>query len=315
MSKRTQINLKGRHFLSLADYTSEEIWYLLERIHELKKLNKQGKNPPLLKGKTLGMIFQKLSTRTRVSFEVAMFQLGGHALFLSGNDLQLKRGETIADTSRVLSRYVDGIIARVYHHEDVVDLAKYGSVPVINALSDYSHPCQGLTDIFTIWEKKKDFKNLKIVYLGDGNNVAHSLIFAVAKVGGYIMVGTPAGYEPDKKVVQAGAEIARQSSGRVEVSNDPVKAAEDADVLYTDTWTSMGQEAEHANRVIAFKGYQVNKDLVKYAKKDVLIMHCLPAHRGEEITDEVVDSPNSIVFDQAENRLHTQKAILTEIMK
>lgn len=311
-----KINLKGRHFLSLADYTPAEIWYLLEKTKSMKQqYYRTGKTTPLLKGKTLGMIFQKASTRTRVSFEVAMFQLGGHALFLSSSDMQLKRGETMADTARVLSRYVDGIIARVFAHQDVVDLAKYGNVPVINALSDYSHPCQGLTDIFTIWEKKKDFKNLKIVYIGDGNNVAHSLIFGIAKVGGHIMVGTPAGYEPDKNVVQAGQEIARQTGAKVEVTNDPIKAAEDANVLYTDVWASMGQEAEHEKRLAIFKPYQINKQLVSHVKADCLIMHCLPAHRGEEITDEVVDSPNSIVFDQAENRLHTQKTILAEIMK
>lgn len=309
-----KMNFKGRSFVALSDFTPEEIWHLLKRTEELKKLNKRGKNQPLLKGKTLGMIFQKSSTRTRVSFEVAMFQLGGHALFLSGSDLQLKRGETIADTSRVMSRYVDGIMARVFAHQDILDLAKYSSIPVINALSDYNHPCQGLTDIFTIYEKGRDLKKTKMAYVGDGNNMVHSLISAMTKVGGKIAVATPKGYEPNPEAVRLGKEIAQKTGGSVELLNDPVKAVKDADVIYTDTWASMGQEAEHAKRVIAFKGFQVNSALLKHAKNDVLVMHCLPAHRGEEITDEVIDGQHSIVFDQAENRLHTQKAILAEVI-
>ena len=318
------IKMKGRSVLSLYDFTPEEIIYLLEATRVIKQQFQTG-NPDLaglLKGKTLGRIFQKLSTRTRVSFEVAMFQLGGHALYLSANELQLKRGESIADTARVLSRYVNGIVARVFSHQDVVDLARYASVPVVNALSDYSHPCQCLADLFTIYEKRsmdevkaEVFKGLKISYIGDGNNVAHSLIFGVVKVGGHIEVATPAGYEPSKEVVRLATEEAPKTGAQVVVHNDPVKAAQDADIIYTDVWASMGQEAEHAKRLQAFKPFQINKELVRHAKADVKIMHCLPAHRGEEITDEVVDSPNSIVFNQAENRLHAQKALLVQIMK
>jgi len=311
-----KIKLKGRHFLSLADYSTQEIMYLLDKAKALKQqYYKKGTKPQVLKGKTLGMIFQKPSTRTRVSFEVAMYHLGGHALFLSSADMQLKRGETIADTARVLSRYVDGVIARVFAHQDVVDMAKYASIPVINALSDYSHPCQGLADLFSILEKTKKFKGVKIVYVGDGNNVAHSLIFGAAKVGSHIVVATPQGYEPSKKVVNRAREDAKKTGAIIEVTNNPVEATTNADVIYTDVWASMGQESEHEKRVAIFKPYQINKELMSHAKKNVLIMHCLPAHRGEEITDEAVDSPNSIVFDQAENRLHAQKAILAEIMK
>ncbi|MFH1230515.1 MAG: ornithine carbamoyltransferase [Planctomycetota bacterium] len=302
-----KFNLKGRSLLSINGLSPEEIQYILKTTRIIKRRKHSNK----LKGKTLGMIFQKPSTRTRVSFEVAMYQLGGHALYLSANELQLKRGETVADTARVLSRYVDGIVARVFSHNDVVELSKYATVPVINALSDYEHPCQALADIFTIWEHKKTIKNLKIVYIGDGNNVAHSLVLAVVKSGGYIEVATPKGYEMNPELVRLANQIANKTGGKLVISNNPVSTATGADVIYTDVWTSMGQEEEHgATRAKAFKGYQLNSELIKNAKKDVIIMHCLPAHRGEEITDEVVDSPNSVVWDQAENRLHIQKAIL-----
>lgn len=307
--------LKGRSFICLADFTTEEINLLLETARILKQQYLMGNSLPLLKGKTLGMIFQKPSTRTRVSFEVAMYQLGGLALYFSANELQLKRGETIADTARVLSRYVDGIVARVYAHQDIVDLARYASVPVINGLSDYSHPCQGLADLFTIYEKRGSFKGIKIAYIGDGNNVAHSLIFGIAKVGGIIYVATPAGYEPREEVVRRAKEDALQTGAYIKITHEPIEAAEGADVIYTDVWTSMGQEDEADKRRQVFKRYQINQELVKSAKKDVLIMHCLPAHRGEEITDDVIDGPNSIVWDQAENRLHTQKALLVLLMR
>lgn len=335
-------DFKGRSFLSLYDFTPQEVQQMLDATRVLKQQFLTGNRELFLKGKTLGMIFQKPSTRTRVSFEVAMYQLGGWPLYLSANELQLKRGETIADTARVLSRYVNALVARVYAHQDVVDLAQYASVPVINALSDYCHPCQGLADLFTIYEKRlfsrpvraggQTFKDLKITYIGDGNNVAHSLIFGVAKVGGHLIVATPPDYEPNDEVVRQAKQDADSTGGSIEVITDPVKAAQDADVLYTDVWTSMGQEeepegtavretsigkaySEREKRLQAFKPYQINIQLVKYAKPDVLIMHCLPAHRGEEITDEVMDSPNSIVFDQAENRLYTQKAILVLLMR
>jgi ornithine carbamoyltransferase len=302
----SKINLKGRSLLSINDLSPEEIQYILKTTQKLKKI----KNSTELKGKSLGMIFQKPSTRTRISFEVAMYQLGGHALYLSANELQLKRGETVADTARVLSRYLDGIIARVFSHNDVVDLSKYATIPVINALSDYEHPCQALADIFTIWEHKKTIKNLKIVYVGDGNNVAHSLVLAVVKSGGYAEVATPKGYEMNPELIKLANQIANKTGGKLVTSNNPVSTVTGADVIYTDVWTSMGQEEEHKKRLEAFKGYQLNSELISHAKKDVIIMHCLPAHRGEEITDEVVDSANSVVWDQAENRLHVQKTIL-----
>jgi len=311
-----KFDFRGKHFLSLADYSSAEIMFLLDRAKALKQqYYKKGTTPPILKGKTLGMIFQKPSTRTRISFEVGMHQLGGHALFLSSTDMQLKRGETIADTARVLSRYVDGIIARVFAHQDVVDLAKYGSIPIINALSDYSHPCQGMADYLTIIEKKKKAKGVKVVYVGDGNNVAHSLIYGAAKLGSHIVVATPKGYEPNKDVVARAKDDAKKTGAIIEVSNNPIEAAKNADVIYTDVWASMGQESEHDKRVAIFMPYQINRNLMNQAKKDVIIMHCLPAHRDEEITDEAIESKNSVVFDQAENRLHAQKAILAELMK
>jgi ornithine carbamoyltransferase len=283
-------------------------------VQTLKRKSHLAKQSVALKGKVLGMIFQKPSTRTRVSFEVAMYQLSGQAIYLSANELQLKRGETIADTARVLSRYVDCITARVYSHNDILELAKYATVPVINALSDYEHPCQALADIFTISEKKKNIKNLKIAYIGDGNNVAHSLALAVVKSAGYIEVATPKGYEMKKEVIELINKEAEKNKARLITTNNPVSSAKDADVIYTDVWASMGQENEHKKRLQDFKDFQINSELVKLSKKDVMIMHCLPAHRGEEITDEVIDGPNSVVWDQAENRLHIQKALLMLIL-
>ena len=306
------MKLKAKHLLSMNDLSGEEIMGILKMSQSLKKAKK---HPQPLKDKTLGMIFQKPSTRTRVSFEVGMYQLGGHALYLSANDIQLKRGETIPDTARTLSRYVDGIIARVFAHQDVVDLSRWGSVPVINALSDYEHPCQALADLLTIYEKRKSFKNIKIVYVGDGNNVAHSLMLGAVKIGAHFATATPKGYEPQRNVVQTAIAEAHKTKVNVTITNDPAEAAKDADVLYTDVWASMGQEAEHDKRVQIFKPYQINKKLVSYAKKDVLVMHCLPAHREEEITDEVLEGKNSVVWDEAENRLHTQKAVMWLLIK
>ncbi|AMM53783.1 ornithine carbamoyltransferase [Pyrococcus kukulkanii] len=308
------VSLAGRDLLCLQDYTPEEIWTILETAKMLKIWQKIGKPHRLLEGKTLAMIFQKPSTRTRVSFEVAMAHLGGHALYLNAQDLQLRRGETIADTARVLSRYVDAIMARVYDHKDVEDLAKYASVPVINGLSDFSHPCQALADYMTIWEKRGTIKGVKVVYVGDGNNVAHSLMIAGTKLGADVVVATPEGYEPDEKVIKWAEKNAAESGGSFELLHDPVKAVKDADVIYTDVWASMGQEAEAEQRRKIFRPFQVNKDLVKHAKPDYMFMHCLPAHRGEEVTDDVIDSPNSVVWDQAENRLHAQKAVLALVM-
>jgi len=311
-----KLTLKNRDLLAISDLSTPEIELILKTAIAIKKNPK--KYSSALKGKNLGMIFQKPSTRTRVSFEVAMYQLGGQALNLSANELQLKRGETIADTARVLSRYLDAITARVYSHNDVLDLAKYGTIPVINALSDYEHPCQALADVLTIIEHrsdresehKKSLKNLKVTYIGDGNNVAHSLVLAVVQLSGYIEVATPKGYEMQDSLIQTAHKICKQTGGKLVLSYNAQDTAHQADVIYVDVWTSMGQEEEHKKRLADFQGFQINSDLLARAKKDSIVMHCLPAHRGEEITDEVVDGPNSVVWDQAENRLHAQKALL-----
>jgi len=306
------VKLKGRDLLSIADLTEEEFWELLEFAKLLKLETLAGKRHEYLKGKTLAMIFQKPSTRTRVAFEVGMYQLGGYALYLSSNDMQLRRGETIADTARVLSRFVDGIMARVFDHQDVVDLAKYGSVPVINGLSDEEHPSQVLADFLTIWEKFGTLKGLKLAYVGDGNNVAHSLLLAAGLVGMDIAVATPQGYEPKSFYVEKAKELAARHGSSVQVLRDPVEAVTGANAVYTDVWASMGQEAEHEERLKIFKPYQVNPELMSHADKNFL--HCLPAHRGEEVVDEVADSPQSAIFDEAENRLHAHKAILALLM-
>ncbi|HRC95186.1 MAG TPA: ornithine carbamoyltransferase [Coprothermobacter proteolyticus] len=308
------VKLKGRDLLSIADLTEEEFWELLEFAKLLKLETLAGKRHEYLKGKTLAMIFQKPSTRTRVAFEVGMYQLGGYALYLSSNDMQLRRGETIADTARVLSRFVDGIMARVFDHQDVVDLAKYGSVPVINGLSDEEHPSQVLADFLTIWEKFVTLKGLKLAYVGDGNNVAHSLLLAAGLVGMDIAVATPQGYEPKSFYVEKAKELAARHGSSVQVLRDPVEAVTGANAVYTDVWASMGQEAEHEERLKIFKPYQVNPELMSHADKNAIFLHCLPAHRGEEVVDEVADSPQSAIFDEAENRLHAHKAILALLM-
>jgi ornithine carbamoyltransferase len=306
--------MKGKSLASLDDLTREEIEQILKTSELLKLQLLRGQEHPFLKGKTLAMIFEKPSTRTRVSFEVGMWQLGGYALYLSSSDLQLGRGETIGDTAQTLSRYVDGIMARVFSHQTILDLIKYSRVPVVNGLSDFSHPCQGLADIYTIYEKKGRLSGLKLAYIGDGNNVAHSLIYGSSKMGMDIFLGCPRGYEPDPEVVANGREEAKKNGRVVTVTNDPVEAVVGADIVYTDVWASMGKEKEHEERVKLFKLYQVNAELVKKAKPDYIFMHCLPAHRGEEVTNEVADSKNSVIFDQAENRMHTQKALLALIM-
>ncbi len=304
--------MKAKHLISIRDLSFEDVQEILELTRDVKA--RPGAYARRLQGKTLGMVFQKSSTRTRVSFEVGMFQLGGHALFLSARDIQLGRGETVADTARVLSRYVDGIMARVFAHQDILDLARYGTVPVINGLDDEVHPCQALCDYFTILEHKGELKGRRIAYVGDGNNMAHSLIAGAVKVGMHITVATPPGYEPSKLVLDAVAEDARRQGVRVEVTNDPVEAVTGADVVYTDVWASMGQEGEREKRLRDFAGYQVNLELFNRARPDAIFMHCLPAHRGEEVTDEVADHERSVIFDQAENRLHTQKAIMILLM-
>jgi ornithine carbamoyltransferase len=308
------VHLKGKSLDSLFHLTKEEIEQILKTSELLKFQLLRGEEHHLLKGKTLAMIFEKPSTRTRVSFEVGMWQLGGYALYLSAGDLQLGRGETIADTAQTLSRYVNGIMARVFAHQTILDLVKYSRVPVINGLSDFTHPCQGLADLFTIYEKKGPLTGLKLAYIGDGNNVAHSLLYGCSKVGMDITLACPKGYEPDPNVVSKAKEEGKRSGGEVKVTKDPKEAVSEADIIYTDVWASMGKEKEHEKRVKIFKPYQVNTKLVKEAKEDYIFMHCLPAHRGEEVTDEVADSNNSVIFDQAENRLHTQKALMALMM-
>ncbi len=308
------VHMKGKSLASLDHLTREEIEQILKTSELLKLQLIRGKEHPVLKGKTLAMIFEKPSTRTRVSFEVGMWQLGGYALYLSANDLQLGRGETIADTAQTLSRYVNGIMARVFTHQTILDLIQNSKVPVINGLSDFSHPCQGLADLFTIYEKKGRLEGLKLAYVGDGNNVAHSLIEGGSKFGMEIVLACPKGYEPDPKVVALGKKEAKRWAGEIKVTHDPAEAVKKADIVYADVWASMGKEKEHSERVKILKPYQVNSKLVKGAKEDYIFMHCLPAHRGEEVTDEVADSENSVIFDQAENRLHTQKALMALVM-
>jgi ornithine carbamoyltransferase len=306
--------LKGRDFISLHDFTAEEVRLFLETARRLKANQKMGVAFQPLLGKTLGMIFTKASTRTRVSFEVAMVQLGGYPLFLSGNDLQLRRGESIADTARVLSRYLDGIMIRTFDHQDVLDLAKYASIPIINGLTDLLHPCQVLADLLTIEEKKGRLAGLKMAYIGDGNNMAHSLMFGGAKMGMEVVVASPEGYRPDPTIVELAQADATANGGSIQVITSPEEAMAGADVIYTDVWASMGQEEEAETRKKAFLGYQVNAKTLSLAKPDAIVLHCLPAHRGEEITDEVIEGPQSVVFDEAENRLHAQKAVLALVM-
>lgn len=308
------MSFKGRDFLSLNDFTTEEIYRILDLADELKKKQKNGEEHHILKGKTLGMIFEKSSTRTRVSFEVGMYQLGGAALFLSNRDLQIGRGEPIRDTARVLSRYLDGIMIRTFEPEKVQELADYADIPIINALTDEEHPCQVLADLQTIREHKGDLKGLKMVYIGDGNNMVHSLMHGCAKVGMDISVATPAGYEPMAKMVEQARTAAEAFGSKVEITEDILAAAKDADVIYTDVWASMGQEDEAEKRQKAFKNYQVNAAVMAVAKPDAIVLHCLPAHRGEEITEEVLESKNSVIFDEAENRLHAQKAVMALVM-
>ncbi|AFV23288.1 ornithine carbamoyltransferase [Methanolobus psychrophilus R15] len=299
-----------KHLISMADLSQEEIIEILDVATDLKEKRVKGKVTDLLKNKSIGMIFEKSSTRTRVSFEVAMNDLGGHALYLNPRDMQLGRGETVGDTAKVLSRYLYCIVARVYSHDTVSELAAHSDVPVINALSDREHPCQIIADLMTIREYKNRLKGLKYAWVGDGNNVCNSAILGCTLVGIEIAVACPPGYEPDPEIVKQ----ARRLGGKVTVTNDPAKAAKDADVLYTDVWVSMGDEDEREKRLSDLAPYQINTQLVNLARQDAIVMHCLPAHRGEEISAEVMDGPHSVVFDQAENRLHSQKALLLRMM-
>ena len=308
------MGIKGKDLLSIHDLTVEEVAELLQVAKSLKHKQKTGEKHNFLKGKTLGMIFQKSSTRTRVSFEVGMWQLGGMALFLSSKDLQIGRGEPIKDTARTLSRYVDGIMIRTFSHDEVKELAHYATVPVINGLTDLLHPCQALTDIFTVQEHKGTLRGLKLTYIGDGNNMSNALMHACAKVGMDMVVATPKMYAPDDSIVQEALADAAMTGSKITLCNDPFMAAKDADVLYTDVWASMGQESEQLQRNREFVGFQINSEIMKVAKSDAIVLHCLPAHRGEEITDDVIESSQSVVFDEAENRLHVQKAIMALLM-
>ncbi len=296
-----------KDLLSIYDLDRNDAGVIFDKAAKLKKYQQKRKAYTPLRGKTLGMIFDKSSTRTRISFEVGMYQLGGVALFLSSRDTQLGRGESVSDSARIMSRYLDGIMIRTYSQELVEEFARHASIPVINGLTDREHPCQILSDIFTIMEKKGSFAGLKIAYVGDGNNIANSWIYAAARLPLHLSLACPEGYEPDKYILEKGM---REAEMGISIHRDPVDAVRDADVVYTDVWTSMGQEAEQEERKRVFRGYQINEALLAHAGKDVMVMHCLPAHRGEEITAEIMDGPQSVVIDQAENRLHVQKAIM-----
>jgi ornithine carbamoyltransferase len=301
-------------FLSLSDLSAAELSDLLALAIRLKQEWKAGGNEPILKNKTLGMIFTKPSLRTRCSFEMGMHHLGGHAMYIAPDEIQLGKRESVPDVARVISRYVDGIMARVFAHADVVTLAHYARVPVINGLSDFTHPCQGLADYLTMIEYKGAVKGLTVAYVGDANNVTNSLAFGGALLGAHVRVGSPTGYQLRPEVLQRATQFAAASGGSVTQTSDPVEAVKDADVIYTDAWTSMGQEAEAAERARIFPPYQVNARLLQNARKDAIVLHCLPAHRGQEITDEVADGPHSALWDQAENRMHAQKAVLAKLL-
>ncbi len=302
-----------KDLISVKDLTFGEIEDILNLTDKIKKDKSVFAN--VLAGKTLALIFQKPSNRTRVSFEVGMYQLGGYSIYLGPDEINLGIRESIKDVAKTLSRYIDGIVLRTFEHKNVIDLAKFASVPVINGLSDLLHPCQALADVYTIREKLKNIKGITLAYIGDGNNVCNSLLHACSKVGINVNIATPKGYKPDKLVLKEAKLIAKAKNADIKLFTKPQEAVQDVDVVYTDVWTSMGQEKEDKIRKKMFKEFQVNKNLVRLAKKNVLVMHCLPAHRGEEITDEVMESKNSVIFDQVENRLHVQKAILIKLLK
>jgi len=303
-----------KHLLTLQDWSEDDIYQCLSLALKLKEMQKGGMAQTALKGKTLAMIFAKSSTRTRVSFEVGTTQLGGSALFLSTSDIQLGRGEPISDTAKVLSRMVDGIMIRTFKQSDLEALAQHGSIPIINGLTDEFHPCQVLADLLTIYEKKGTLKGLKLAFVGDGNNMAHSLMIGCSKLGIDVSIASPDGYKPNPTYTAWSVANADMHGSKVTVCTDPLEACKDADVLYTDVWASMGQESETEHRKKAFKGYQINTDCLAVAKKDCIFLHCLPAHRGEEVTTEVIDGEHSVVFDEAENRLHAQKAVMALLM-
>ncbi len=304
----------NRHFLTLNDVTQDEVLDLFTLAADLKPKRQKGVAHPVLAGKTLALVFEKPSLRTRVTFETGMTQLGGHAIYLTPNDIQLGQRETVQDAARNLERWVDGIVARTFSHQMVERLAGFAHIPVINGLTDGHHPVQILCDLFTLWEKRGKLAGLRVVFVGDGNNVCHSWLQGAAKMGMHFTLACPPGYEPDASILSQALSEAKVTGASLTITHDPKTAARKADVLYTDVWTSMGQEEERARRLRDFQGFQLNRELVAEASPDVLVMHCLPAHRGEEITDEVLDGPHSIVFDEAENRLHGQKAILVRLL-
>ncbi|MDD3396250.1 MAG: ornithine carbamoyltransferase [Acidaminococcaceae bacterium] len=308
------MGLKNKDLISIHDLSVGEVATILDVSAKLKRKLKQGESHEYLKGKTLAMLFSKASTRTRVSFETGFHQLGGHPIYLNDATSQIGRGEPVRDTARVLSRMVDGIMIRTFSHESVIELAKYATIPVINGLTDLLHPCQALTDMFTILEHKEVLKGRKLVYVGDGNNMAHSLMFACAKVGMNMVCASPRGYQPNPEIVREAQEDAALTGATISVEEDMQKAAKGADVFYTDVWTSMGEEAEKAKRQQDLHDYQINKELLALGRSDAMVLHCLPAHRGEEITEEVMEGPQAAIFDQAENRLHVQKAIMALLM-
>lgn len=309
-----KVDMKSKSLISINDLSLDEINTIFDLAADLKKKLREATPHKFLEGQTLGMIFSKPSTRTRVSFETGIYQLGGIGMYFGPTDLQLKRSENIHDTAKVLSRYLNGIMIRTFDHQDVINLAKYASVPVINGLTDLLHPCQVLADLFTIAEKKRKLKGLKLAYVGDGNNVAHSLLYGCSKVGMHISIASPKDYKPREEIITASMSNAKAMNSKVEIIDKPEDAVKDADIIYTDVWASMGQESEANERKKIFNKYQVNEKLVKLAKEDYIFMHCLPAHRGNEVVNEVIDSPNSVVFDEAENRLHVQKAIMVLLM-
>ncbi|MEC9489069.1 MAG: ornithine carbamoyltransferase [Halanaerobium sp.] len=306
------VNMKGKNLVTLHEWSTEEIWQTIETALALKMEEKRSQAHPVLAGKQLGMIFQKPSLRTRVSFEVGMSKLGGHAVYLGPGDIKLGQRETTEDIAKVLSRYVDVIMARVFGHDIIEELAKHSTVPVINGLSNFAHPTQALADLLTIYEKKRRLEGLKMTFTGDGNNMAHSLLYACAKVGMHLTLAIPEGYHPEEFAIKEAKEDARKTGATIEIVTDPHEAVKDADIIYTDVWASMGQEKEHDERVKVFQPYQVNMDLLKSAREDTIVMHCLPAHYGEEITLDVVRDPRGqVVYDEAENRMHIQMALLS----
>lgn len=314
MNYKAQEPFTQHHLLTLQDWSEDEIYQCLSLALELKAMQKRGEAQTCLSGKTLAMIFAKSSTRTRVSFEVGTSQLGGSALFLSTADIQLGRGEPISDTAQVLSRMVDGIMIRTFKQSDLEELAKHGSIPIINGLTDEFHPCQVLADLLTIYEKKGTLKGLKLAFVGDGNNMAHSLMIGCSKLGMDVAIASPDGYKPNPVYTAWSVANAEKHGSKVTICSDPLEACKDADVLYTDVWASMGQEGEAAERKKAFAGYQINAEALAVADKDCIFLHCLPAHRGEEVTTEVIDGKHSVIFDEAENRLHAQKAVMALLM-